>query len=103
MQLISLLTRSDNDRLAIDDSSPERAMCGDVREATAVAMKHPAMSKGKLLLMSTFLSFQAADRIRQNLDSLHDSNKLSNDTKMARIATEVIRNMNTVPAHPLGF
>lgn len=46
---------------------------------------------------------EAADRIRQNLDSLHDSNKLSNDTKMARIATEVIRNMNTVPAHPLGF
>ncbi|CAH3025325.1 unnamed protein product [Porites evermanni] len=46
---------------------------------------------------------EAADRIRQSLDSLHDSNKLSNDTKMARIATEVIRNMNTVPAHPLGF
>ena len=33
-----------------------RDMSGDVREATAVAMKHPAMSKGKLLLMSLFLS-----------------------------------------------
>lgn len=46
---------------------------------------------------------EAFDRIRQNLDSLHDSNKLSNDTRMSRIASEVINNVNTVPLHPLGF
>ena len=33
-----------------------RDMGADVREATAVAMKHLAMSDGKLLLMSLFLS-----------------------------------------------
>ncbi|KAJ7354992.1 hypothetical protein OS493_028655 [Desmophyllum pertusum] len=42
-------------------------------------------------LLTTVYCDEAFDRIRQNLDSLHDSNKLSNDTKMSRIATEVIR------------
>lgn len=54
------------------------------------------------LLASVFCD-EAADRIRINLNSLVDSNKITNDTKMSRIAEDVIRNMNTVPAHPLGF
>ncbi|XP_068685928.1 very long-chain specific acyl-CoA dehydrogenase, mitochondrial-like [Montipora foliosa] len=54
------------------------------------------------LIASVFCD-EAADRIRLNLNSLVDSNKLTNDTKMSRIAEDVIRNMNTVPAHPLGF
>ncbi|XP_020621548.1 very long-chain specific acyl-CoA dehydrogenase, mitochondrial-like [Orbicella faveolata] len=54
-------------------------------------------------MIATVFCDEAFDRVRQNLGSLHDSNKLSNDTKMSRIAAEVIKNMNTVPLHPLGF
>ncbi|XP_022797337.1 very long-chain specific acyl-CoA dehydrogenase, mitochondrial-like [Stylophora pistillata] len=54
-------------------------------------------------MITTVYCDEAFDRIRQNLGSLHDSNKLSNDTKMSRIAMDVIKNLNTVPNHPLGF
>lgn len=49
------------------------------------------------------LLLQAFDRINVNLNSLHDSRKLANDTKMARIAADVVSQQATVAVHPLGF
>lgn len=50
-----------------------------------------------------FLFFQASERIENNLKSLSNKTSLSNDTMKKDIAADVVQNLATVPAHPLGF
>lgn len=67
------------------------------------SLNNKAQSAQHEAMITTVYCDEAFDRIRQNLGSLHDSNRVSNDTKMSRIAMDVIKNVNTVPNHPLGF
>lgn len=78
------------------------AMVAVLSRASRSLNNKSSTAQHEALLASVFCD-EAADRIRINLNSLVDSNKITNDTKMSRIAEDVIRNMNTVPAHPLGF